>query len=70
MGGAAPYGLLAEPEPVTAADTEFNGRITAAEFRAAADRRFEALDVKGQGRLALKDLPLTVVQPAPRDGGR
>jgi hypothetical protein len=62
MGGAAPYGLLAEPEPVTAADTEFNGRITPAEFQAAADRRFEALDVNGQGRIALKDLPPTAVQ--------
>jgi len=62
MTGAAPYGLLAEPEPVTAADTEFNGRITPAEFQAAADRRFDALDVKGQGRIALKDLPQTAVQ--------
>jgi hypothetical protein len=62
MVGAAPYGLLAEPEPVTAADTEFDGRITPAEFRAAADRRFDALDVDGKGRIALKDLPLTAVQ--------
>jgi hypothetical protein len=66
MVGAAPYGLLAEPEPVTAADTEFNGRITLAEFLAPADRRFDALDVDGQGRIALKDLPLTAVQQPPR----
>ena len=62
MVGAAPYGLLAEPEPVTAADTEFNGRITLAEFLAAADRRFDILDVRQTGKIAFDDLPKTAVQ--------
>jgi hypothetical protein len=62
MVGAAPYDLLAEPEPVTAADTEFNGRITLAEFLAAADRRFDILDVKQTGKIAFDDLPKTAVQ--------
>jgi len=66
MTGAAPYDFLAEPEPVAAADTEFNQRITLAEFLAAADRRFDALDVKGTGRIALADLPKTAVQQPPR----
>jgi len=62
MTGAAPYNFLAEPEPVTAADAELNQRITRAEFLAAADRRFDALDVKGTGRIALADLPRTAAQ--------
>jgi RimJ/RimL family protein N-acetyltransferase len=63
MIGAAPYNLLAEPEPVTAADASFNQRITLAEFISAANRRFDALDVNKTGRLALEDLPHTAVQP-------
>jgi len=41
LQGAAVYGLLNEPEPVTATDTKLDGRITLAEFLAAADRRFD-----------------------------
>jgi hypothetical protein len=69
MTGAAPYNLLGEPEPVTAADTELNQRITRTEFLAAADRRFDALDVKGAGRLALADLPKTEAQGGGRGDG-
>ena len=68
MVGAAPYDLLAEPEPVTAADTDFDGRITQAEFLAAADRRFDILDVKQTGKIAFEDLPKTAVQTRPRGG--
>ena len=70
LTGAAPYDFLSEPEPVTAADTAFNQTITLAEFLAAADRRFDALDVRGTGRIALADLPKTAVQQAPRAGAR
>jgi hypothetical protein len=52
--GAGVYGLLNEPEPVAAADTQFNSRITPEEFRAAADRRFAVLDSKGLGYLTLE----------------
>lgn len=62
LEGAAAYGLLREPEPVTAADVNFDGRITKAEFLAAADRRFKALDKKGDGKLTLDELPMTVSQ--------
>ena len=62
--GAAAYGLLAEPEPVRAADTNLDGRITKAEFLAAADRRFKRLDKRGDGRLTLDELPATASQLA------
>ncbi|HSV03400.1 MAG TPA: hypothetical protein VLI41_09355 [Phenylobacterium sp.] len=62
--GAAAYGLLAEPEPLTAADTNIDGRITKAEFLAAADRRFKRLDRRGDGQLTLDELPMTAAQAA------
>ena len=65
MTGAAPYNLLAEPEPVTAADANLDGLITRAEFLAAADRHFDALDVNGAGKIALEDLPKTAAQSRP-----
>lgn len=60
--GAAAYGLLVEPEPVRAADTDLDGRVTKAEFLAAADRRFKLLDKRKDGKLTLDELPLTVSQ--------
>jgi hypothetical protein len=64
MGGAVPYELLAEPEPVASADSNLTGRVTLADFLIAADRRFALLDTKGQGSLTLADLPKTPVQQA------
>ena len=60
--GAAVYSLINTPEPVAAADTEFNGRITRAEFGAAADRRFDLLDKTAAGYLTLAGLPKTPLQ--------
>jgi len=60
--GAAAYGLLAEAEPVRAADTDLDGRISKAEFLAAADRRFKRLDKRGDGKLTLDELPMTAAQ--------
>jgi hypothetical protein len=65
---AAPYGLLAEPEPVRAADTDLDGRVTKAEFLAAADRRFKALDKRKDGQLTLDELPMTAWQAAAERG--
>ena len=62
LQGAAVYGLLNEPEPVAAADLNLNGRITLAEFLAAADRRFDKLDTKQLGYLTLDTLPKTPAQ--------
>jgi hypothetical protein len=62
LQGAAPYNFLREPEPVSASDGDFNHRITQAEFAAASDRRFKALDRDGDGFLTLATLPRTHVQ--------
>ena len=62
LQGAAPYGLLAEAEPITAADANLDGRITKAEFLAAADRRFALLDKRHDGKLTFDELPKTAVQ--------
>jgi hypothetical protein len=60
--GAGVYSFLNTPEPIAAADTSFDGRITAAEFQAAVDRRFDTLDKTGRGYLTLEGLPKTPVQ--------
>jgi hypothetical protein len=62
MEGAAAYGLLGEPEPVRASDGNFDGRVSLKEFVAAADRRFNVLDKRHDGKLALDELPMTVQQ--------
>jgi hypothetical protein len=64
MGGATPYELLSEPEPVASADRGLTGSITLADFLVAADRRFALLDAKGLGYLILADLPMTPIQQA------
>ena len=56
LQGAARYGLLNIPEPVAGADADFNRSITLDEFERAAARRFQLLDSKQAGRLALQDL--------------
>jgi hypothetical protein len=60
--GAAAYGLLAEAEPIRAADTNLDGLVTKAEFLAAADRRFNLLDKRHDGKLTLDELPQTATQ--------
>lgn len=62
MDGLAPFNLLREPEPVASSDRDLDGRITRAEFEAAADRRFSRLDVGGSGKLTLASLPMTAQQ--------
>lgn len=54
--GAARYGLLNIPEPVAAADTDFNRGISRAEFREAALARFQLLDSAHQGRISVTQL--------------
>jgi hypothetical protein len=55
--GAAAYALLNDPEPVSSADSNLDGRVTKAEFLAAADRRFKRLDRNGDGKLTIEELP-------------
>jgi len=70
LEGAAAYGLLADPEPVTSADTDLDGRVSKAEFLAAADRRFKRLDKNGDGKLTLDELPKTASQAEAEDRAR
>ncbi|MDB5432216.1 MAG: EF-hand domain protein [Caulobacter sp.] len=70
MVGAAAYTFLREPEPVTSSDSNFDHRITAAEFTAAADRRFKMLDKDGDRFLTLDTLPATLVQRLRAEAGK
>ena len=60
--GAGRYALINAPEPVVAADTDLNRRVSQAEFAASADRRFALLDPDDLGYLTLATLPRTPVQ--------
>lgn len=55
--GAGFYALLNEPQPVSAADGDFNTIITRQEWTAAARRRFGRLDANGDRALRLEELP-------------
>lgn len=56
LQGAARYGLLNMPEPVAAADADFNRAITRTEFEQAALERFKLLDRDHRGSLTLSAL--------------
>jgi Ca2+-binding EF-hand superfamily protein len=56
LQGAARYGLLNMPEPVAAADGDFNRAISRAEFEQAALERFRLLDRDRRGVLGLAGL--------------
>ncbi len=60
--GAAPFGLLGEPEPVLAADLDLTGVVTKANFLKLANLHFTTLDQAGDGYLTLARLPRTPVQ--------
>jgi len=69
LQGGARYALLNIPEPVAAADTDFNRGITLAEFRIAAARRFQLLDTARTGKLTLDQLQIVrTAQLARRKG--
>lgn len=62
LQGAAPYALLAEPQPVMGADADFNRRISREEAVKAAKSRFALLDVDKDALLRGEELPATPVQ--------
>lgn len=62
LQGAAPYSLLAEPQPVMGADADFNRRISRDEALKAAKARFNLLDKDQDGLLGTTELPSTPVQ--------
>jgi hypothetical protein len=55
--GAAQFSYFDLPEPVTAADRNFNRGIDPREFADAADKRFASLDAKKDGKLTWDELP-------------
>jgi Ca2+-binding EF-hand superfamily protein len=69
LEGGARYALLNLPEPVAAADADFNRAITLAEFRRASQERFRLLDRARAGRLTLPELE-ALVPPPPKAGRR
>jgi len=69
LQGAAPYGLLVDPEPVLAADLDLNGVITRKNFLKLADMHFQTLDTGERGYLTLATLPKTPVQKLLGKGG-
>lgn len=62
--GAAAYSLINEPHPVRGADADFSMSVSRKEWLAAADRRFDLLDVNHDGALELAELPQTPAQRA------
>jgi Ca2+-binding EF-hand superfamily protein len=56
LQGAARYGLLNMPEPVAAADADFDRAISRPEFEAAALYRFQLLDRDHRGAITLDTL--------------
>src|SRR5207248_4022818 len=56
LQGAARYSLLNMPEPVAAADTDFNRGVSLSAFREAAIARFQLLDSSHQGGVTLAQL--------------
>jgi hypothetical protein len=72
LAGAAPYGLLGEPEPVTAADPGYliSGVVKKAAFLAHAGENFSRLDRGRRGYLTLASLPQSPVQAALERLGR
>jgi Ca2+-binding EF-hand superfamily protein len=65
LQGAARYSLLNMPEPVAAADTDFNRLITLDEFKQAAIARFQLLDKLHAGRISLAQLEAMPHAPDP-----
>ena len=69
LQGGARYGLLNIPQPVAAADADFNRGTTLDEFRRAATHRFQLLDSKRGGRLTRQELE-TLLPTRPKPGKR
>ena len=60
--GASPYSFFDEPEPVSAADLDYSGFISKANFLKLADAHFATLDASHAGYLTLPALPKTLAQ--------
>jgi hypothetical protein len=54
--GAARFSLINEPQPLLAADADVDGKVSAAEWKAATARRYAELDKARTGRITLENL--------------
>lgn len=66
LEGASRFGILDIPEPVVSADTDFDGRVTWAEYETAAKQRFDLLDSNNDGALTLDEFPKLTVRKSDR----
>ncbi|ESQ77103.1 hypothetical protein [Asticcacaulis sp. AC402] len=69
--GASQYSLIDEPQPVRAADSNLDFKVSDVEWVAASEQRFSILDANGDGGIALEELtktPAQVAAEAPHDG--
>jgi hypothetical protein len=62
--GAGRWSSLPIPQPVISADADMNRGVSRAEFRAAANERFDRLDTAHQGFLTLATMAKTPMQAA------
>ncbi|MFT4076767.1 MAG: hypothetical protein QM647_14680 [Asticcacaulis sp.] len=62
--GASQYGLIDEPQPIRAADANFDFRVKSDEWLAATNQRFTILDRNGDGFITPDELPKTPSQLA------
>ena len=62
--GAAQYGLIDEPQPIRAADANFDFQVSMDEWLAATEERFKLLDRNGDGYITTDELPKTPFQRA------
>ena len=60
--GAGVFGFFNEPEPVRAADTNIDFRVSMKEWMEAADRRYAELDRRHDGKVTRDELPITPFQ--------
>jgi hypothetical protein len=60
--GAGIFSYFNEPEPIRADDTNVDFRVSLKEWMTAADRRFDALDLRHDGKLVRGELPMTPFQ--------
>ncbi|ESQ92949.1 hypothetical protein ABAC460_01490 [Asticcacaulis sp. AC460] len=68
--GASQYSLIDEPQPIRAADSNLDFKVSDAEWVAASEQRFAILDVNGDGGIAADELmntPAQVAAQAPAD---
>ncbi|WP_198355179.1 EF-hand domain-containing protein [Sphingomonas sp. MA1305] len=67
--GAARFSYFDLPEPVTAADRNFNRGVDPMEFGRAAEQRFDSLDKNHNGKLTWDELPHVRVRAEVRSSG-